>query len=69
MTREEVLKNIRNHSSEIKVCMATLDYMLVSIVAGYRQEGGEDIGGLKNMMDSVKGKIDGIKSALGEWPE
>lgn len=69
MTKEEILKAIRNHTSEIKTCIVTLDYMIASTVGGYRTEFEGEIDSLKGMMDVVKSRADEIKSILNEWPE
>lgn len=69
MTKEEVLKDIRNHSSEIKTCVVALDLAVLSLVAGYRSEVDGEIDSLKGMMDYVKDKASEIKTILGQWPE
>jgi len=69
MTKEEVLRAIRNHSSEIKTCVGTLDVTIASLVGGYKAEAEGEIDALKGMMDFVKDKADEIKSILDEWPE
>lgn len=68
MTKEEVLKAIRNHSSEVKHCMVAMDFAISSLVEGHRSEVDGEIGSLKGMMDHVKGKVDEIKGILEEWP-
>lgn len=68
MTKEEVLKAIRNHSSEVKHCIVAMDFAISSIVAGHRTEVNGEIDSLKGMMDRVKGKVDEIKGTLDEWP-
>ncbi len=68
MTKEEVLRAIRNHSSEVKHCIVALDFAISSLVGGYRSEVGGEIDSLKGMMDRAKGKVDEIKGVLDEWP-
>jgi len=69
MTKAEILKAIRNHSSEIKTCMVTLDCTIASLAGGFKPEVEGEIGSLRRMMDFVKGKADEIKSILNGWPE
>ena len=69
MTKEEILKAIRNHEGEIKASMASLDYTIHSLVKGYRKEVPGEIDSLKSMMTFVKGRTDEIKQILGQWPE
>ncbi len=68
MTKEEILKLVRNHGGEIKVCMSTMDYMVVSLVKGYRTEPDDGIESIKSLMGTVKTLADGIKASLNEWP-
>ena len=68
MTREEILKAVRNHEGEIKVCMATMDYMVVSLVKDYRTLPDSGVDSIKSLMDTVKTKADEIKNILGQWP-
>ena len=68
MTKEEVLKAIRNHGGEIKVCMATMDYMIVSLVKGYRSEPQDGIESIQSLMDTVKDLASEVKTTLDQWP-
>ncbi len=68
MTKEEVLKAIRNHGGEIKTAVAALDYHVHALVHGFHGEVEGEIDGLKDTMDFVKTKADEIKAILGEWP-
>lgn len=68
MTKEEVLRAVRNHSSEVKHCMVAMDFTISSLVGDYRVEASGEMDSLKGMMDHVKGKVDEIKGILDEWP-
>jgi len=69
MTKTEILRAVRNHSSEIKICLDTLSCVVVSLAKGYKLEVEGEIDSLKSMTGFIKGKADEMKSILDEWPE
>lgn len=69
MTKEEVLKAIRNHCGEIRTIAATLEYTLIALAQGHKPEASGEIDALKDMMDNLKEKADEVKGILGQWPK
>lgn len=68
MTKEEILKDLRNHAGEIKVSLATVDLAVHSLVVGSRTEVPSEINSYKGLLDFAKGKLDEMKTILGQWP-
>lgn len=69
MTKEQVLKSILNHSSEIKTALVATEYHLLSLTRGFREQTDGEINSLKGTVDFIKTKADEIKDILNQWPE
>ena len=68
MTKEEILKAIRNHGGEIKTAVAVLDYHVYALTHGYRTLIDGEMNSLKDMMRFIETKANEIKDILDQWP-
>lgn len=68
MTKEEILKALRNHSSEVKVSLATVDLAVHSLVVGSRVEVLNEINSYKGLLGFARDKIVEMKNLLDGWP-
>ena len=68
MTKQEVLKAIRNHGGEIKTAVAVLDYSIYAKSVGMIGEVPGEIDQLKDLMSFVGNKANEIKDILDNWP-
>lgn len=68
MTKEEVMKALRNHGGEVRTSLAYVDCSILTLVLGLRSEHVGEIDGLKSLLDVVETKASEMKGILDEWP-
>lgn len=69
MTKEEVLKAMRNHLGDIKHILIGIDSDVYTVAKGVCSEPENFIGILKSRLDDIKSLADTAKGILDEWPE